>query len=153
MPQATIRVKSPITKSKERSIVCRVRTMDGRILVSELPVLLNVLVDEKSTPGHAYLPDENNLYLAEDGTYQQMLHEGDHIPICTRAQNQYTDGKKDNEEYDSVSNQLFDTSRNQAQAEVFDEINKSDHWNKIIWAISIVFGALLMFAAMNYFGG
>ena len=138
-------------KRKERSQMCVLLTEDGRWVEKEYPVANGVIVDEVAGQKWLIMPD--NLYLADDGNWYQILTEMSQIPLCPRHPSHLTDGENDEDELSKISNDLFRVTFEDKKTEQFDKANQSAIWNKMLWAISIVCGTMLLFAAISWFGG
>lgn len=129
--------------------MCEVFTDDGRWPDKELPVLSGCAADDET--GMAFLINPDNQYLADDGTWHQLITEKSQIPICLRNKSVYEDGKNDEKELKDVSDDVYKMSFRQKQYEAIEKAKQSEIWNKLIWIVSIGCGTVLIIAAMNYF--
>ena len=143
--------KISLGKTKERSQMCEVFTIDGRLPDKELVVGSGCADDEKT--GLAFILDPQNQYLAEDNTWHQLVSENSQIPICLRETSMYQDGDNDEKELETLGNDIYKQRYNQAKAEQFEIAKQSESWNKFLWLVTIVFGSLLCIAAMQYIWG
>ena len=139
-------------KRKERSQMCVLLTEDGRWVDKEFPVANGVIVDE--IVGQKWLIMPNNLYLADDGNWYQILTDMSQIPLCLRNPSHLVGDEKENTNgLTEISNDLFKVTFEDKKTEQFDKANQSAIWDKMLWCISIVCGTMLLFAAIRWFGG
>lgn len=138
-----------IGKRKERSQVIEALTDDGRWIDHELPVNNSCMPWEEVQM--AFLVDSDNQYQAEDGNWHQLITEKDMIPLCLRKPNGLQCEKS--KELENLGNGIFKVSFEQKLLEGIVKAKTSESWNKFVWIVSIVCGAMVMIAGIRYFGG
>jgi len=106
-----------------------------------MPVLHGCGDDETG----AYLVDDKNQFLAEDGNWHQIVGENSFIPLQLREENLQDDDV-------SLGNQISKLSYQEAKREQFEQANKSEVWNKLMWLFTIVFGTLAAITAITKWG-
>lgn len=154
MPPRSIPIpRITLGKVKERSIMCNIRTIDGRFRVIELPAQENCVIWEGLTHPKKFLINPKNQFQAEDGHWHQTYDERSQIPLCLREQSYLKDGDNDAAELKEIGHQLFKITSDQTEAEQYEKLSQGETWNKVMWIISIVCGTMLLIAGMNYLGG
>lgn len=140
-------------KTKERSLMCIVATQARKIRIEELPVLNSCVHWKELYPALRFLIDVNNQYLGPDGNWYQVYSENSYIPLALVTGHYLQDGQNDDQEKKAIKNQLFKTTRRQVEVDQFKKAQENDAWNKLMWIVSIVFGALVIVAGIVYIGG
>jgi len=138
-------------KRKERSVICEALTDDGRWVDREMPALSSCVDDEVA--GMAFLLDDENQYLAEDGNWHQLISEKSQVPICLRKISKYHDGNKDDEQLKGVSDDIFGLTYQQKQMEALENINKSDAWDKLYRIVIIISSTILIIVGIRWAAG
>jgi hypothetical protein len=119
-------------------------TEDGRIVSVELDVMRDAAVNDDAKL--AFLLDAENQFLAEDGTWRQVLWERTCYPVCMVKPGKDPDMKK-------LLNQIYKESKEIA---ISDEFKKSGQENKMsgfLWIVSIICATFIIIAGMNFLGG
>jgi len=130
--------------------MCILLTKDGRWKDPEYAVTTGI-IDEASCM--AWHIAEDNLYLADDGNWYQIVTEWSEIPICPRNPHYLRDGKEDEKEIGLASDEMFKTSKDDKIAEQFDKAKQSDSWHQAKWVVSIICTTMVVFGAMTFFRG
>jgi hypothetical protein len=134
-------------KTKQRSQMCDVFTIDGRLKIIELPVLHNCASDGD----HAFILDDNNQYYCEDDkTWHQILDERDAVPLQLRKDSYFADGEHDEQDLKEIRDELFRISSERAQAKEYARANTNDNWDKLKWIFTCVFGSLTVISALVF---
>ena len=131
-------------KRKDRSQMSESFTEDGRIVSVELDVMRDAAVNDDAKL--AFLLDAENQFLAEDGTWRQVLWERTCYPVCMVKPGKDPDMKK-------LLNQIYKESKEIA---ISDEFKKSGQENKMsgfLWIVSIICATFIIIAGMNFLGG
>jgi len=131
--------------------MCEIFTPDGRWIDKELPALNSCVDDE--VVGTAFLLDAKNQFLAEDNNWHQLITEKSQIPLCLREQSIYQDGKNDETELKTLSDDLFRLTAEQKMAEQFKKAKQDVMGGRIVLIVSIIFSAFVLIAGMRYLWG
>ncbi|MCK9571572.1 hypothetical protein M0R72_21660 [Candidatus Pacearchaeota archaeon] len=136
-------------KNKEKSQMCEVVTTDGRLVVDEIPVTANCADSDKR--GCAFIIDNSEQYLAEDGSFHQLVSDKSRLPLMPVSEVELI--KKKEKELDGIADDIFDLTEDMKINEQFANARKNDRGDVIKWVVSIVMGAFVIIAAMQYLWG
>lgn len=136
-------------KTKEKSQLCEVFTIDGRQRQIDFPAKTTFIDDGE----RAFLINENNQYFDKQvGVWVQPIFAAHVIPLQFREKDPLADNINDDQQYKNLVDNLFKITAEEKQSKQYAEANANEAWGKFIWIITIVFGTLLAVAAIVKWG-
>lgn len=138
-------------KHKERSVLCKIFTIDGRLVEKDLPALSTSLDDKEI--GLAWLINQDSMLKGEDGVWRQFISEKTQIPLSLENQLSGFESKDTDKEMKTLSDSAFGVSFQQKQMEAIQKAKANEVWNRFLWIVSIVFGSLIIIAGIVQLGG
>lgn len=149
MPSSIPLPQIKLGKRKDKTQMGHVSTTDGRVVPEEIPVTSNCAMSDKFTA--LFLMDDTEQYLGPDGHFYQLWSDKDTIPLMPKSESvKKAKGEKSiANSKDAIFNLTEDieTYRNLMQAK------KNDFGDTLKWIVSIVFGSLVIIAALYFFVG
>jgi hypothetical protein len=136
-------------KSKEKSVMCEVKTTDNRLVVEEIPVTANCAASDKRSA--AFIIDNDEQYQAEDGNFIQLVSDKSRFPLMPKSEAVLAALKQ--KQLEGQSNDIFELTEEIKIGEQFANARKNDRGDVIKWVVSFVMGAFVLIAAMQYLWG
>ncbi len=136
-------------KRKKKSQMNEIFTDDGRIPTIELEVSKGSMPDPER--GAAFLLDEANQLVAEDGNWTQILGERSCLPlaIITRPKAEDIKGSK-NDPLHQLINQIFHETHEDAKLRQYMEAMKNAVLDKLVQLVAIPAAAFVVIYALNW---
>jgi hypothetical protein len=136
-------------KTKEKSQMFEIITTDGRLPVEEIPVIANCADSEKH--GAAFIIDYQEQYQAEDGTFHQLVSDKSQLPLLPKSEQKLFEAKE--KELNGMAKDIFELTEDKKIDEQFEAAKNNDRGDVIKWVVSVVMGAFVIIAAMQYIWG
>lgn len=130
-------------KRKERSQMCEIHTIDGKIVELELDVVRSCAA--KPETNTAYLLDAENQYLNENGDWTQILWENSLYPVCSVIKREEEDTKR-------LLLQIYREAKAQAKAEQYKKIDQNK-MSAFIMIVSIFCATMIVIAGIAWLRG
>ena len=131
-------------KRKPRSQMCRVYTIDGRVLKLELPVSRGCILDELN--GKGFLISPANQFAKEDRLAWQIIFENSVLPIALREELNIKNLTK-------LIDQIYIDNHEEAQRQELRDAKKNKIWDKILWVVGMPCTVALIWGAMTIIKG
>src|SRR4030042_3620626 len=131
-------------KRQQRSQGYRIATLDGRVVVRELPVMVGCANEEKSR--HSFLVDTENQYLNEDNIWVQVAGESAAIPMMERV-------KRSIEDQEQITNKIFHDTLADAKLAQFEKVKKNANLEALKWLVGMPTIAFTVWYAISQLGG
>lgn len=136
--------KVSLGKTKKRSQLFDIATLDGRVITKEIPALLNCVDEAKS--GHAFLIDDANQYLNEDGVWIQVAGESSAVPMMTRK-------PRDMSQIAETIKKIFKDTKEDAKLAMFVNRGKQATLDKLLWLVGIPTTGFVLIAGLHFIKG
>lgn len=133
-------------KTKEYSVMCKIRTMAGKVEIREFGLKRGNVYDEEAKRAFYINPDSQ--YKDEDGNWYQILDEKSAIPYSFKQKALFNP-----EELTRQGETSFRVGFNQAVLESVEDIKKSEVLDKFFKIVIVISATILVIVGLRYFGG
>ncbi len=128
MPTTIPIPKIYLGKTKTRSQMCRVYTIDGRVPKMQLSVSRGCILDELN--GKGFLISPANQFRDKNGVTWQILFENSMLPLALREDLNVTN-------LTTLVDQIYVDNHEEAQRQQFRNALKSKIMDKILWIVAM----------------
>lgn len=144
-------LKVNLGKRKERSQICEVFTLDGRIIDREIPVVRGCMDDPAW--GMGFIVDAGNQHMNEQGFWAQSIYEDSVLPICSIQKRKEQDGNDDSGEVTKLIENINRETKALEKLKQYSKNASNEKMNKLLWLFGMGIGALLIIYGMNMLRG